>query len=228
MSKIFNLFPLSIYATKLGLSAEERQAMVTSIENDASSTPAMIKGENRTWTGDVNGYAFLHERPAYEKLFGLVSENLRAYTNELGADPELFDFYFTRTWGTIQKRKEQIEYHAHMQSHLSAVYYPQVPKDSGMLMFSVAPNHNEFLQGLILPRHVESGVLRPSPLLAQNMNINVEDDLLILFPSKIEHATQPNPTGKTRISIAADIVCVLRDPTGHEVFLPPLDRWRAF
>jgi len=228
MPELVNFFPLSVYVQKMGIAENERERYAKIIEKDAATSEVLKKSQNSTWTGDVNGHGFLHKRKEFKKLFTAVTENIREYAAELGANADILDFYFTRSWGTVQNRKERVAFHSHMQSHISAVYYPRVPKDSGMLIFDVNPNPNEFIPGLIREEHVKRNVLRPSPLLAQNMNIGVETDMLVLFPSKINHATQANETGQTRISIACDIVCMIKDPQGHEFFLPPPHKWRKF
>lgn len=228
MPEILNFFPLSVYAEKLGFSTELREAMASAIEKDAATGAAMIKNKNATWTGDVNGHEYLHEREEFQPLFEAMTTHVYAYMKILGLNDGIFDLYFTRTWGTVQKREERVHFHCHEQSHISAVYYPRVPKDSGMLIFDMPNNPNEFLNGLIKERNIRNGVFRPSELLAQNMNLGVETDLLVIFPSKTNHATQSNPTGESRISIAADIVCTLKDSTGHEHFLPPFEKWRKY
>lgn len=228
MPEILNFFPLTVYVNQLGFSANERKEMVRLIVGDAEGNTPKTKSKTSAWTGDVNGFAFLHERPEFEKLFTAIDQNLNQYLEELGAVSKLVDFYFTRSWGIVQKKGEKVAFHTHMQSHISAVYYPVVPENSGMLMFDMNPNSNEFIPGLIRPQHVEKGYIRPSPLLAQNMNIGVREDMLVIFPSKTNHATQANTTGQTRVSISSDIVCTVKDPAGHEFFLPPLERWRKF
>lgn len=227
MPEILNFFPLTIYVEKLGFAPKDRAQFGKWIEADAAG-PVLKKGQTSTWTGDVNGHAFLHERAEFRPLFDAIDANLRRYTEQLGVDSKILDFYFTRSWGTVQKRGEKVAFHSHMQSHISAVYYPRVPQNSGMLMFDMNPNANEFIPGLIRTEHVQRNVIKPSPLLAQNMNIGVADDMLVLFPSKINHATQANQSGQTRISIACDIVCTIKDPQGHEFFLPPLEKWKKF
>ncbi len=228
MPEILNFFPLSVYVERLGFSTDVREAMAKAIEKDAAAKKPMLRGKNMTWTGDVNGHGFLHEREEFEPLFEAMNTHTKAYMNILGVNDGIFDLYFTRSWGTVQKREERVNFHTHEQSHISVVYYPRVPKNSGMLMFDMPTNPNEFLSGLIKDRNIKNGVFRPSEFLAQNMNVGVETDLLVIFPSKTNHATQSNSTNESRISIAADVVCMLKDPIGHEFFLPPLEKWRKF
>ena len=53
--------------------------------------------------------------------------------------------------------------------------------------------------------------------------INVEEDDIVIFPSKTIHSTQPSQTNSERISISADIICVAKDSKLLEMGMPPLN-----
>ena len=224
MSELIDLFPLSIYATKLGFSAEQRAEFTDMIVQDADSNQPIDKHR----TGDANGIEYLHNRKEFRKLFTEVNKHIGIYFDKLGVETSLFDFYFTRSWGTVSKEQEQIALHTHRQSHLSAVYYPRVPEGSGALVTNMAENPNEFMPNLISHKHFASGVIKGSQYLAENMNVLVADDNLLIFPSKTRHATELNTTGQIRVSVAADIICVLKNSEGHEYFVPPFKMWAKF
>jgi uncharacterized protein (TIGR02466 family) len=228
MSQLINLFPLTVYAADVGFSDEERKKLSDLVQRDAQSDQPITKSEDTSWTGDVNDHAFLHKRKEFGNLFREMDRHLRLYMEQMGIDPSFFDFYFTRSWGTVSKGEEHIAYHKHMQSHLSVVYYPKVPEGSGALVCNMEELPNEFIPGLIREQHAEAGILKGADQMAQNMNIWVKDDVLLIFPSKTRHATEPNMTTETRISIAADVICILKDPKGREFCLPPIKEWRKF
>lgn len=228
MSELIHLFPLAVYATTLDFSDDERNAIADLIEKDAKTTDPLDKKASMSWTGDIHGHEFLHKRKEFGKLFTEVNKHLGLYIEKIGAEPNVFDFYFTRSWGTVTTNEEQIGFHTHRQSHLSAVYYPRVPENAGALVFNMADNPNEFIPGLIREKHFQSGIIKGAGYLVPNMNIWVQDDILLIFPSKMNHGTEPNRSGKTRVSIAADIICVLKDSTGQEFCLPPVKMWSKF
>ena len=228
MSKLFHMFPLSIYATKLEFSSEQRQKLTQMILDDAKSRETLVNKANKTWTGDVNGFEILHDRQEFAFLFKEVSNHLRLYLDKLGVDHKLFDLYFTRSWGTIAKKGQNVSSHTHMQSHLSMVYYPCLPKNSGDLVFSIKDNLSEFIPGLLSVENMEKGIVKGSDIFAPNMLFKAEEDLLLIFPSKIGHATEKSQSDDVRISISSDINCVVKDSSGIEFFLPPLKQWRTF
>ena len=55
--------------------------------------------------------------------------------------------------------------------------------------------------------------------------INVEENDIIIFPSKTIHSTQASKSNDERISISADIIFVAKDSKLLEMGLPPLNEW---
>ena len=55
--------------------------------------------------------------------------------------------------------------------------------------------------------------------------VNVEENDIIVFPSKTIHSTQVSQNNDERISISADIICVAKDSRLLEMGLPPLNEW---
>ena len=57
---------------------------------------------------------------------------------------------------------------------------------------------------------------------------DLEQDSIIIFPSKTPHATAPNNSGQTRISISGDVTIMLRDSKGFEHLMPNFKNWTKF
>ena len=57
---------------------------------------------------------------------------------------------------------------------------------------------------------------------------NLFEGDIIIFPSKIKHATNSNITKNTRISISGDITIMLKDSSGHEKLMPHFNNWQPF
>jgi len=60
---------------------------------------------------------------------------------------------------------------------------------------------------------------------APSVDIKVEEDDIVIFPSKALHGTQVNKSNKQRISISGDVVCVAKDSELLENMMPPLEKW---
>ena len=57
---------------------------------------------------------------------------------------------------------------------------------------------------------------------------DVEQDSIIIFPSKTPHATLPNNSGHPRISISGDVTIMLKDSKGFEHLMPNFKNWTKF
>ena len=55
--------------------------------------------------------------------------------------------------------------------------------------------------------------------------VNIEENDIVIFPSKTIHSTQPSFNNNERISISADIACVAKDSKLLEMGMPPLKEW---
>ena len=61
--------------------------------------------------------------------------------------------------------------------------------------------------------------------LTDTVGIKIEEDDILVFPSKSLHGTQPNKLNSGRISISGDIVCVAKDSELLENMMPPINNW---
>ena len=229
MAEISHYFPLSVYRASLGLEPSYREQLAALIVEDAAKS-GYDRAAPSAWTGDVNGFEFLHTSPPFEPLFRAMSRHIEAYREAYQIRAGLLDFYFTRSWATVSSTSQLINLHQHMQSHISAVYYLKTPQGAGKFVLEpfTRDNPNEFIPGLLHKENFLDNTITPSLLLAPGAAIPVEDDTLLLFPSKTRHGTEKSAASEERISIAADILAVLRKSHGREYFLPPLERWRKF
>ena len=53
----------------------------------------------------------------------------------------------------------------------------------------------------------------------------IEEDDIVIFPSKALHGTQHNKSNTERISISGDIVCIAKNSKLIENMMPPLNNW---
>lgn len=71
------------------------------------------------------------------------------------------------------------------------------------------------------------GLITESNILnSELVDLPVEEDDIVVFPSKTYHGTEPNNTPGTRISIAIDVVITLKDSGGVEYLMPLTEKWR--
>ena len=227
---LHRIFPLAFYKSKIGLADQEREILIEEIYiQEQKSNNLESKFLGNAWTGDVQGHEFLHLNKKFEKLYKLISINVKKYTELLGINNNEIDFYFQRSWATISKGKENIKPHSHKQSHLSFAYYLKKNKNDGNIIF-----HNQAAQNEIAPE-LFNRVNEKSKRFytttydnANNIVFKPEVDEIYIFPSKVLHSTTPNETDDLRISISADISLIAKDSSGNEHLMTPIAKWLKF
>tara|TARA_Y100001937_G_C7116170_1_gene330225 strand:+ start:572 stop:1204 length:633 start_codon:yes stop_codon:yes gene_type:complete len=100
--------------------------------------------------------------------------------------------YCVDAWFNVANSKDYQEYHYHPNSHISAVFYLTVPKNSGDIVF-----RNPTLNMFPIPSD-SNGCLYN----AETYTVPIQEKLLILFKSNLHHMVQQNMSANQRISIA--------------------------
>ena len=228
---IIQLFPLSIYKAKIGLSENEREVLIEEVKDQKikSKNPS-YKDKTGTWTGDTQGFEFLYLNKKFEKLFNLISLNVKKYTETLGINNDKINFYYQRAWATIAMGSENISPHQHKQSHISFAYYLKKNISDGNLNFHNEALHNEIAPGLFNPimKSPSKDFFKTNYLNARIVNIHPKVDEIYIFPSKSIHSTSPNKTNEERISISADISIITKESENIENLITPIDKWMKF
>ena len=66
--KLFNLFPLTIYKSKIVLTDSDKKDLENEIfDMEKKSQNLDYKSENKAWTGDTQGYENLHNNIKFKK-----------------------------------------------------------------------------------------------------------------------------------------------------------------
>ena len=227
-AQVFDLFPLSVLKDKILLSANEKQQIINHIFESEKETENINKRKNDAWLGDTRGHEYLLKHPKMKKLASLIAEKVKAYTEMLSLDNDKLCFFYQRSWATITRTKERIQPHSHDQSNISFAYYPLKPEHSGDIRFIVQPQ-NEIAIGLFHQEKLKLGLLKEvNKRNTPNIDLHIEEDDIVIFPSKIKHSTIPNKTENPRISISGDISIMLKDSFGHERLMPHYNNWQQF
>ena len=74
----------------------------------------------------------------------------------------------------------------------------------------------------------KSLINKPNTYNSDRSMFDLEQDSIIIFPSKTLHATMPNQSGEPRISISGDISIMLKDSDGFEHLMPNFKNWTKF
>jgi len=227
VAEVLNCFPLTVFKDSLGIEPAYRKNLGDFITHGYHAGKKSGQSKSAAWTGDRNGWEFLHEEARFAALFKEMNISLRAYLDMLSINADRVSLLYTRSWGTVSERGQSIRRHRHNQSHISIVYYPVKAENTGNLIFHMPDPMNELSPGLFEPHALKQGLLKAStPLNSEMVDLPVAEDDIVIFPSKTFHGTDPNNTNGTRISIAVDVMMTLKDSTDMEYLLPPVGRWR--
>ena len=226
--KVLNLFPSSIIQDKILINQNIKKEMIQEIESMLlNSKNKNDKGKEDTWTGDTQGFEYIFKNKKFALLLQEIKKTIIKYLNHLGIDDKKIDMYMTRSWATVSYGKEKILPHKHKQSHISFAYYLKKNLEDSNIMFYDEHFQNEIIPGLFTSRTARAGkVLKEMNFFnASSLDIKIEEDDILIFPSKNLHGTQPNKSNTGRISISGDIVCVAKDSELLENMMPPINNW---
>ena len=224
--KILNLFPLTIYQSKIEIPQSAKKEMVNEIMEMKNKSDN--KNLNDSWTGDTQGYENLFTNKKFDLFFNETSKHLKNYLEYFEIDNNKVDLYYQRAWATISKSKENIKVHTHMQSHISFAYYLQKKNSDSQIIFVDKVKHNEFLPGLFDSPSIHSSKIFKKRNIknVSGLDLNTDEDDIVIFPSKFPHGTKANIQNENRISISADIICVSKDSKNLEHLVPPINQWK--
>ena len=224
--KALNLFPLTVFQDNISIDEKQRNLLINeitkmqSVQNDQSSY---------AWTGDTQGHEFLFENKLFKDLANKISSSVIKYLQILEINTNLLDIYYQRSWATFTKSEQNINFHTHSQSNISFAYYLLKPKDSGGIIFRSNELQNEIARNIFTSSKLEKSLInKPNAYNSDRSVFDLEQDSIIIFPSKTLHATMPNKSDQVRISISGDITIMLKDSKGFEHLMPNFNNWTKF
>ena len=108
MSKFVHIFPLSIFRDKITLQEEYKQELTQLIFAMETESKGVREGASSAWLGDTGGFEFLFKKEQFTELYRLIARKVTEYTDALGINNDLVDFYFQRSWATVSRKGERI------------------------------------------------------------------------------------------------------------------------
>ena len=226
--KIFNLFPLTVIQNKIFLEDSERDSLISEIKKMKNEDKQEIKS-NYAWTGDTKGHEFLFSKKLFKSLSKKISSVIIDYLKTLEINPENLDIYYQRSWATFTDKEQSINFHTHSQSNISFAYYLLKPPNSGGIIFRSNDLQNEIAKNIFTNSKLDKSLInKANPYNSDRSMFDLDQDSIIVFPSKTAHATAPNISGLPRISISGDISIMLKDSKGFEHLMPNFNNWTKF
>lgn len=184
-------------------------------------------------SGESSGMVYLHTDEAMQSFFKFVSDCAEEYLNQLSYDRSRVDINIVKTWISATNSSTVTPTHMHATSHMSFVYYMNMPEDADAIAFQIQASPNEPYHGAFgdaTPRQ-KSFVLERNVLNSNQSIIPAREGQLLIFPSNLYHGTvkMGDMGNDTRISLAGDILLVFNEAQPNYatgVFDPAT--WRKF
>ncbi len=135
------------------------------------------------------------------ELEGLTRGFVEAYKRhglEEGSDVDPFEIELCNLWANLNPPGGFNATHNHPGAHISGVFYAKAPEDCGQLL--LRPPYSFF--DVMLDRSAQPSV-------------EPEAGLVVLFPSDVDHATEPNRGASERISFSFNARYRPITPGGH-------------
>jgi len=227
--KIHNFFPLCVFQDQIQMSDDEKNNLINEIRKMKDlSKNSDYKLKNASWTGDTQGFEYLHKNKVFDKLFDEIKKKIILYLEFLIVDKEQIDIFMSRSWATISNNKEAIAKHQHLQSHISFAYYlKKNPEDANFILHDEI-KRNEFIPALFTSKTLqkEKVVKEPTYASAPRINLEVKEDDIVIFPSKTPHGTDQTLNNNERISISGDVIFLAKNSNLLEHLTPSFENWK--
>jgi len=126
-------------------------------------------------------------------------DHIDNYVKEVHNPRKDLEFYITQSWLNYTKLGGSHGMHTHQNSWISGVFYLSAPEGNGICFYDPNMRIKRILK-------IDSSLENPSQWSGEKINVPLETNKLVLFPSWLGHAVDPNPEQTTtRLSLAFNV-----------------------
>jgi len=198
--QIAGIFPTPIYIAQreIGLdnsvlSATEQKEIEEIIENGMMATND-THPELRSMSEDK--YIF---NDKLQDIKEFCEDHIDNYVKEVHNPRKDLEFYITQSWLNYTKLGGSHGMHTHQNSWISGVFYLSAPEGNGISFYDPNMRIKRILK-------IDSSLENPSQWQGEKITVPLETNQLVLFPSWLGHAVDPNPEQTTtRLSLAFNV-----------------------
>ena len=186
-AKIVVLFPTPVYTIKRDsdLDSSEEKDIEDIIEGGIHQDGTLDHHSDNTYIFDTK----------LKNLKEFCEHHIRIYVKEILNPKQELDFYITQSWLNVVKPGGSIKLHYHANSIISGAFYVSTEEDDKIHFLN--PNTQQ-TKPMILIEPNEG-----NPFNANKWSFPVENNVLVLFPSWLEHSVEPNKKAtRNRISFS--------------------------
>ena len=208
--QLFNIFPTTVYVGEVTDHQTHKEEFYKVYhkfdyeDSDANST-----------VSENTGRPFIHLEGNLDPLFNEIILHTKRYVMDVLQYKDIFEYVITKTWLSRTRSQKEIPWHIHSTSHISFVYYLNMPPNAHKLKFLNPHNKNSFFLGMSLEsRYEERTMVKEfNQLNSEEFYIHPPEGTVALFPSSIQHCTQcvDKSFDDERLAIVGDITLTLKE-----------------
>ena len=212
-----NIFPTSIYVGEIENHSEYKKIFYDKIYKKFEYEQIDPKTKTIHTTSENQGNSLIHLEEDLDILFGQISGHIKNYLQNILSLKDIFEIVITKSWlSRAQGVDQEIPWHIHSPSHISFIYYLNIPEHSHTIRFSNQHHPNAVFPAIF----AYNGDGEEFNMINQYNDFNCEfysippeEGTIILFPSSLPHCTKSisNDFKGERLGISGDAILVLNE-----------------
>ena len=226
--QLFNIFPTTVYVGEVTDHQTHKEEFYKVYhkfdyeDSDANST-----------VSENTGRPFIHLEDNLDPLFNEIILHTKRYVMDVLQYKDIFEYVITKTWLSRTRDKKSIPWHIHSTSHISFVYYLNIPPKSHKTIFLNKNNTNSLFLGSNYKGRVDDATMISefNDLNATTFYLYPIEGYVSLFPSNLTHGTESidNNFNQERLCIVGDINLILKEQyLHHSMGLIDEKYWKKF
>lgn len=183
---VISLFPTPLYISKINKVTEGELRNVANLDYE------VMASKNGKYSKDK----YILSRPEFSRLKDEIDTHVGIYCHDVLKISRNIHFRMTNSWVVKHDPGDWAQVHIHTNCLVSGVAYLQVSEDSGDIEFHC--DVNEFF----FPSTMSLEFDKTNELNFKSFLVQPEQNLITLFPSKLQHSVRENLSNETRYSLA--------------------------
>jgi len=182
------LFSIPLYTSNLNISKKEKEYVLNLDYKRVELNNGYMSKNNKILNNKI-----------FNNINSQIKEHLNFYTNEVCKISKNIQFYIIYSWAMKHIKNDKSHKHFHENSLISGVIYFKIPKNSGNITFYKKDSTINEISPLIRLNYSEWGLFN-----SYKWNLDLKENMIILFPSSLEHSTEKNNSDEERYCISFD------------------------
>ncbi len=189
LKKIFHLWPISIYNENIGVE-ENIKNNLFNIEFELMENGSAVFSKEK----------YILDTDIFKKLKNKITLCVDNYVYNYLKIHRKFKHYFLNSWINKHIPGDWASSHQHRNSVISGVYYLQIPKNSGGVVFEKPHGYTNNFHETLGFEYTEKTLYN-----TDTFTLIPKEGEILLFPSHLLHSVQKNNTNTIRYSLAFNI-----------------------